>query len=89
MLLLPLVARCQETIDVCTWRMFVFLSVVVILVLRTALKYNLRAFSAEICGEFEIGVGESDHPARHPPTSFFVHPVSSSVTLARCTHIQG
>ena len=28
-LLLPLVARCLETIDVCTWRMFVFMSVVV------------------------------------------------------------
>ena len=28
--LLPLVARCIETIDVCIWRMFVFMSVVVI-----------------------------------------------------------
>ena len=28
-LLLPLVARCLESIDVCTWRMFVFMSVVV------------------------------------------------------------
>ena len=28
-LLLPLVARCLETIDVCIWRMFVFLFVVV------------------------------------------------------------
>ena len=28
-LLLPLVARCLETIDVCMWRMFVFVSVVV------------------------------------------------------------
>ena len=28
-LLLPLVARCQETIDVCTWRMLVCMSVVV------------------------------------------------------------
>ena len=28
-LLLPLVARCIETIDVCIWRMFVFKSVVV------------------------------------------------------------
>ena len=27
-LLLPLVARCIETIDVCIWRMFVFRSVV-------------------------------------------------------------
>ena len=28
-MLLPLVARCLETIDVCIWRMFVFISVVV------------------------------------------------------------
>ena len=28
-LLLPLVARCLETIDVCLWLMFVFMSVVV------------------------------------------------------------
>ena len=28
-LLLPLVARCLETIDVCIWRMFGFMSVVV------------------------------------------------------------
>ena len=28
-LLLPLVARCLETIDICIWRMFVFMSVVV------------------------------------------------------------
>ena len=28
-LLWPLVARCRETIDVCKWRMFVFMSVVV------------------------------------------------------------
>ena len=28
-LLLLLVARCLETIDVCIWRMFVFMSVVV------------------------------------------------------------
>ena len=28
-LLLPVVARCLETIDVCIWRMFVFMSVVV------------------------------------------------------------
>ena len=27
--LLPLVARCLETIDVCIWHMFVFMSVVV------------------------------------------------------------
>ena len=29
-LLLPLLARCLETIDVCIWRMFVFMFVVVI-----------------------------------------------------------
>ena len=29
-ILLPLVARCLEAIDVCIWRMFVFMSVVVI-----------------------------------------------------------
>ena len=29
-LLLPPVARCLETIDVCIWRMFVFMSVVVL-----------------------------------------------------------
>ena len=29
-LLLPLMARCLETIDVCIWRMFVFMPVVVI-----------------------------------------------------------
>ena len=28
-LLLPIVARCLETIDICIWRMFVFMSVVV------------------------------------------------------------
>ena len=27
-LLLPLVARCLDTINVCIWRMFVFMSVV-------------------------------------------------------------
>ena len=29
-LLLPLVARCLETIDVCIWRVFVFMSVVIV-----------------------------------------------------------
>ena len=29
-LLLPLVARCLETIEVCIWRMFVVMSVIVI-----------------------------------------------------------
>ena len=28
-MLLPLVARCLETIDLCIWRMFVFMCVVV------------------------------------------------------------
>ena len=27
---LPLVARCLETIDICIWRMFVFMSVVIV-----------------------------------------------------------
>ena len=34
-LLLPLVARCLETIDVCIWHMFVFMSVVVVTVWRS------------------------------------------------------
>ena len=46
-LLLPPVTRCLETIDVCIWSMFVFMSVVVIVswsmgmfvVLRPLLKY--------------------------------------------------
>ena len=29
-LLLPLVARCLDTIDVCLWRMFVFIDVVIV-----------------------------------------------------------
>ena len=29
MVLLPLVARCLDTMDVCIWRLFVFMSVVV------------------------------------------------------------
>ena len=29
-LFLPLVARCLETIDVCIWRMFVFMCVVIV-----------------------------------------------------------
>ena len=41
-LLLPLVARCLETIEVCIWRMFVFMSVVVtvgmVVVYRPLLK---------------------------------------------------
>ena len=47
-LLLPLVARCIETIDVCIWRMFVFMSVVVIvwglwecLLCSTDVKYSV------------------------------------------------
>ena len=31
-LLLPLVARCLETIDVCIWRMFVSMSVVLLFI---------------------------------------------------------
>ena len=36
-LLLPLVARCLETIDVCIWGMFVFMSVVVIVWLKVGM----------------------------------------------------
>ena len=32
-LVLPLVTRCTETIDVCIWRRFVFMSVVVTVVM--------------------------------------------------------
>ena len=36
MLLLPLVARCLETIDVCIWRMFVFMIVMLSSVLSAS-----------------------------------------------------
>ena len=60
-LLLPLVARCIETIDVCMWRMFVFMSVVVtvwgsvgmFVVSRPSLKVVFfKPWSVEICCVF-------------------------------------
>ena len=59
-LLLPLVARCLETIDVCIWRMFVFMSVVVtvwgpvrmFVVLRPLLKivfFSLGVLKYVVC----------------------------------------
>ena len=39
-LLLPLVAKCLETIDVCIWRMFVFMYVVVTV---------FQPWSVEVC----------------------------------------
>ena len=41
-LLLPLVARCLETIDVCIWRMFVFMFVVTVWGLWECLLYSDR-----------------------------------------------
>ena len=35
---LPLVARCLKAIDVCIWRMFVFMSVVIV---RISVHFNL------------------------------------------------
>ena len=60
-LLLPLVARCLETIDVCIWRMFVFMSVVVtvwgsvgMFVVFTLVVENVvfLAWSVEVCCVF-------------------------------------
>ena len=60
-LLLPLVARCLETIDVCIWRMFVFMSVVVtvwgsvgmFVVYRPLLKIvGFEPLSVEVCCVF-------------------------------------
>ena len=55
-LLLPLVTRCLETIDVCIWRMFVDMAVVVIVwgsvgmfvVYRPFLKIVFLAWSVEV-----------------------------------------
>ena len=58
---LPLVARCLETIDVCIWRMFVFMSVVVTMwefvglfvVQQPVLKIVFfQPWSVEVCCEF-------------------------------------
>ena len=58
-LLLPLVARCLEAIDVCTWHMFVFMSVVVIVwgtvcCLVAVVKYSVffQPWSVEVCCMF-------------------------------------
>ena len=59
-LLLSLVARCLETIDVCIWRMFVFMSVVIVwgsvgmfLVYRPLLKIvGFEPWSVEVCCMF-------------------------------------
>ena len=58
-LLLPLVARCPETIDVCIWCVFVFMSVVVtvwgsvgMFVYRPLLKTLFIAWSVEVCCVF-------------------------------------
>ena len=61
-LLLPLVIICLETINVCIWRIFVFMSVVVavwgsvgmFVVYRPLLKIFL--FSLEVCCMFAQGV---------------------------------
>ena len=62
-LLLPLVARCLETIDVCIWRMFVFMSVVVTVwvyvgmcvVYRPLLKMCFSLFSVYIVTHGDVG----------------------------------
>ena len=56
-LLLPLVARCLETIDVCIWRMFVFMSVVVIVwafccVAAVVKDSVFEPWSVEVCCMF-------------------------------------
>ena len=50
MLLLPLVARCLETMDVCIWRMFVFISVVMT-VWGSVGMFVLHLFTPSCCGE--------------------------------------
>ena len=54
-LLLPLVARCLETIDVCIWRMFVFMSVVVTVWGSVGMFVVQRPF-LKIVGFFSLGV---------------------------------
>ena len=54
-LLLPLVARCLETIDVCIWRMFVFMSVVVTVWGSVGMLLKIMGFepwSVEVCCVF-------------------------------------
>ena len=59
-LLLPLVARCLETIDVCIWRMFVFMPVVVtvgvcgnVCCVAAVVEIVFLALSVEVCCLFE------------------------------------
>ena len=54
-LLLPLVARCIETIDVCIWRMFVFMSVVVT-VWGSVGKFVVQRPLMKIVGFLSLGV---------------------------------
>ena len=51
-LLLPLVARCLETIDVCIWRMFVFISVVLTVWGSAAAVQNSVSFSLGVLKYF-------------------------------------
>ena len=53
-LLLPLVARCLETIFVCIWRMFVFMSVVVTVGMFAVVKYSggFQPWIVEVCCMF-------------------------------------
>ena len=46
---LSLVARCLETIDVCIWRMFVFMSVVVIVWGYGSLDVVFSVFYCDAC----------------------------------------
>ena len=62
--LLPLVARCLETIDLCIWLMFVFMSVVVIVwgmwecvFVAAVVKYSVfKPWSVEVYCMFVFGV---------------------------------
>ena len=54
--LLPLVARCLETIDVCIWRMFVFMFVVVIVLLGVCGNVCCVAAIVKDSGALSLGV---------------------------------
>ena len=54
-LLLPLVARCLETIDVCIWHTFVFMSVVVT-VWGSVGMFDVKRLLLKIVGFLSIGV---------------------------------
>ena len=57
-LLLPQVGRCLETIDICIWHMFVFMSVVVTLwgVCGNICQCQYVAAIVKDCGFFCLGV---------------------------------